>query len=297
MIDVIGFCHAAPFSNYLLENSPRKYPGNALVNAKSIIIAGIYIGGLAMPEWENPAFGRSSRLYLSGFFLDVVAPLQPVADHLVKRGFQARICDTGAQGGSILPLKQAAIRAGLGWQGKHSLLVTRKFGTFLALGGIITDAKLSYNNREAPNRCGKCTQCRQACPMDALEQPFKLNMEQCLSYQLQEESLSARAVSIMENRIGDCEICQNACPWNRKHISKPLQTAMTTHLKKRLESIKPYLYLPKLINMSEEEYDRVFGAFGTQIPYAFFKRNVAIAHDHFLASQTVSPRMDARFCR
>ena len=75
--------------------------------------------------------------------------------------------------------------------------------------------------------------------MDALAQPFKLHMAQCLSYQLQEEALSQRAISIMENRIGDCEICQNACPWNRKHIRQPLDTPMTRHLKKRLETIKP----------------------------------------------------------
>ena len=58
-------------------------------NAKSIIIAGIYIGGVTMPEWKNPWYGRTSRLYLSEFFLDVVKPLVPISDFLETVGYQA----------------------------------------------------------------------------------------------------------------------------------------------------------------------------------------------------------------
>ena len=159
-IDVVGFAEAAEFSGYALTRHQRRDPKLILPNAKSIIVAGIYIGGVTMPEWKNAWYGRTSRLYLSGFFLDVVKPLEPIAELLKNEGFQAKICDGSQEGGSILPLKLAAVRAGLGWQGKHSLLISKKYGTFLALGGIITDADLEHNTIEEANRCRKCTKCK-----------------------------------------------------------------------------------------------------------------------------------------
>ncbi len=279
MIDVIGFTHAFPFSNYILKESRRRDPKLTLSNAKSIIVAGIYIGGLTLPEWENPAFGRSSRLYLSGFFLDVVEPLKPIANHLLKSGYQAYICNGAVGDGSILPLKQAAVRAGIGWQGKHSLLISKKFGTFLALGGIITDAQLICNAEKEPNRCGQCTECQNACPLYALADPYKLDVDKCLSNQLAEEELSKDAIEIMENRIGDCEICQHACPWNKKHLVSPLETKMATFFQGRLEEMKSFFYLPNLIDLTKEEYHSMFGNLGTGIPYEIFKRNVSIAFE------------------
>ncbi len=132
LIDVMGFTDASEFSNYTLKQSKRRDPKLTFPQTKSIVIAGIYIGGITMPEWDNPWFGRTSRLYLSGFFLDVVKPLKPIAEYLIGMGYKAQICDGSIDEGSILPLKLAAVRAGLGWQGKHSLLISKKYGTFLA---------------------------------------------------------------------------------------------------------------------------------------------------------------------
>jgi epoxyqueuosine reductase QueG len=129
-IDAIGFANASEFSNYLLNEHQRRNPKLTLPSAKSIIVGGIYIGGVTMPEWDNPWYGRTSRLYLSEFFLDVVKPLEPISDFLKTKGYQAIVCDGSIQGGSIIPLKLAAIRAGIGWQGKHSLLISKKYGGF-----------------------------------------------------------------------------------------------------------------------------------------------------------------------
>ena len=154
-IDVLGFAEPSPFSHYALTHSRRIDPKLSLPNAKTIIVAGIYIGGLTLPIWKNTRYGRTSRLYLSEFFLDVVKPLEPIAELLKREGFQSVICDGSANEGSVLPLKLAAVRAGLGWQGKHSLLISKKYGTFLALGGIITDAVLEYNTEEESDKCKK----------------------------------------------------------------------------------------------------------------------------------------------
>jgi epoxyqueuosine reductase len=276
-IDVVGFAEAAEFSGYALTRHQRRDPKLILPDAKSIIVAGIYIGGVTMPEWKNAWYGRTSRLYLSGFFLDVVKPLEPIAELLKNEGFQAKICDGSQEGGSILPLKLAAVRAGLGWQGKHSLLISKKYGTFLALGGIITDADLEHNTIEEANRCRKCTKCQNACPVSALDHPYVLNKNKCMSYLLADEILPSEVQTVMENRIGDCEICQEACPWNWKHLEHPLVTKMTAHFQKKIKDWGDSFYLPNLCKLSESGYKDMFGQLNTDIPYSLFKRNVLIA--------------------
>ncbi len=276
-IDVIGFADASEFSGYRLNQHQRRNPKLTLPTAKSIIVAGIYIGGVTLPEWKNPWYGRTSRLYLSGFFLDVVRPLVPVADFLKATGYQAIICDGTAENGSILPLKLSAIRAGLGWQGKHSLLISRKYGTFLALGGIITDAELDHAATREKNRCRECTVCQDACPVSALAQPHVLDTDKCMSNRLSEENLPEAVRAAMENRIGDCEICQDACPWNRKHIQSPLKTKMTAYFQEKCQAWRDTFHLPRLATLSPQDYQTAFGQLKTEIPYNIFHRNVLIS--------------------
>ena len=276
-IDAIGFTEASEFTGYVLSQHQRRDPKLTLQNARSIIVAGIYIGGVTLPEWKNPWYGRTSRLYLSEFFLDVVKPLEPIAGFLKNKGYQVIICDGSIEGGSIIPLKLAAIRAGLGWQGKHSLLISKKFGTFFSLFLIITDADLDHNTIEESDRCRNCDICQTACPMAALDQSYVLNVKKCMSYQLQADHLSEDAQAVIENRVGDCEICQDSCPWNRKHLKSPIVTKMTDHFQKKIKEWGDSFYLPNLSRLSENGYNDMFSHLNTGISYDLFHRNVLIA--------------------
>ena len=204
-------------------------------------------------------------------------PLAPIADFLRQKGYQAKICDGTLEDGSILPLKLAAIRAGLGWQGKHSLLISKKFGTFLALGGIITDADLEHNTIEESDRCRNCDKCQTACPLAALDQPHVLNVKKCMSFLLQNDKIPENLKIVMENRIGDCEICQESCPWNKKHLKSSLVTKMTTHFQKKIKAWGDSFYLPNLCKLTENGYKEMFGHLNTDVPYDLFHRNVLIA--------------------
>ncbi len=279
-IDALGFADASEFSGYAWTDSLRRDPKLSLPDAKTIIVAGIYIGGVTLSGWTNPLYGRTSRLYLSDFFLDVVKPIEPIVDCLKDEGYQAIVCNSSTKKGSVLPLKLAAIRAGLGWQGKQSLLISKKYGTFLALGGIITNADLEHNTKEEPNRCRECDKCLKACPLAALDEPHVLNVKKCMSYLLQVESLPQKAVSAMENRVGDCEICQQACPWNRKHIDNPLKTKMTEFFQKKLKNWNDLFYLSDLVALSEKGYREKFAHLKTGIPYEIFHRNVLFAREN-----------------
>ena len=276
-IDALGFAPASEFTNYALPGSRRRDPNLSLPNAKSIIVGGVYIGGIILPAWINPWYGRSSRLYLSHFFLDVVKPFAPIVDLLQSSGHKAIVCDSSSEQGSVLPLKLAAIRAGLGWQGKQSLLLTKKFGTFLALGGILTNAALEYNSKVDSNRCRNCDECQKACPLAAIDTPHLLNRNRCLSNLLQCNSLPEKAQPVMGNQIVDCEICQDVCPWNIRHMQHPLKTEFIASFQKKINEWEKIFYLPNLVKLSESGYRDALGHLNTGIPYKLFHRNVSFA--------------------
>ncbi len=276
-IDIVGITRADPFPGYLWADSPRRDPRLSFASARSILLFGVYIGGFALPSWDDARVGRTSRLILSGFDLDIVTPLEPIVSFLRDLGFEAELCDDAKPGGSILPLKLAAVRAGIGWQGKNSLLVSQQFGSFLSMGGIVTNAELEPEGRPAADRCGKCRACMNACPTGAIEEPYRLNRERCLTYRLQRPSLPEDVRRVVGNRVLQCEICQGVCPWNQTHLRHPLDTRRTRQFWERVNDLTELFDLFRLFEWSEEQYQKAFVPFRTDTPYSVFRRNVVVA--------------------
>jgi epoxyqueuosine reductase len=112
-----------------------------------------------------------------------------------------------------------AVQAGLGWQGKNNLLIHRKFGTFFFLSGLLTTLEIPFSKVKQYGRiprCGNCTRCIDACPTNALEKPYLLNANKCLSYHLI-ESKKEIPKNIKEKNPGyvfGCDLCQDSCPHN-----------------------------------------------------------------------------------
>jgi epoxyqueuosine reductase len=273
-LDLVAISDAKAFGGYLQTESPRRDPHLSVPDARAIVVAGAYIGGISFPGWRNPSTGRTSRLFLSGFFNDVVVEMNPMAEVLRSEGYRAMICDDMSASGSVAPLKLAAIRAGLGWQGKNSLLVNRRYGTFLALGGIVTDAPLETNVEEEPGRCGNCTKCQDACPVGAIDQAHVLDRTRCLSYLLQQADLPESAARAAGNRVVDCEICQDACPWNAKHIESPLKNKRTMAFLNLLGEDSGRWDLVRLLKLDESGYETTFAGLRTGLTFATFRRNV-----------------------
>lgn len=120
--------------------------------------------------------------------------------------------------------KALAVQAGLGWIGKNSLLIHRRFGTFTLLAGLFTSLEIENPLMELSlAKCGSCTRCMDACPTNALSIPHQVNATLCLSYHLI-ESKEEIPEAIKEKNPGyifGCDICQDACPHNaRKSLSK-----------------------------------------------------------------------------
>ena len=113
-----------------------------------------------------------------------------------------------------------AERSGLGWIGKHGLLLTQQVGSFYFIGELILDLALE-TDYPTTDHCGSCTKCIDACPTDAIVQPQVLDGSKCISYLTIElkENIPNRFQNQMENWMFGCDICQDVCPWNR--FSKP----------------------------------------------------------------------------
>ena len=167
------------------------------------------------------------------------------------------------------PLAQAA---GLGWQGKNTILVSREFGSWLFLGSIFTAAELPTDGPE-PDHCGSCTRCLDACPTNAFPAPYRLDARRCIAYLTNEHKgpIAAELRPLMGNRVFGCDDCLAVCPWN-----KFAQTAREARLAQREEFAAPPL--TELARLDDAAFRARFA--GTPVKRTGrdrFVRNVLIA--------------------
>ncbi len=112
--------------------------------------------------------------------------------------------------------KKLAIDAGLGWEGKNTLLINKQYGSFVFIGELLTDIELHRDERVITSHCGTCTRCIDACPTNAL-QPYHMDASRCISYLTIEKKSDNKPDNIQTSPwIYGCDVCQDVCPWNQK---------------------------------------------------------------------------------
>ncbi|HYN83731.1 MAG TPA: tRNA epoxyqueuosine(34) reductase QueG [Pyrinomonadaceae bacterium] len=114
--------------------------------------------------------------------------------------------------------KAWAARAGLGWIGKHTNLITREYGSWVFLGELVLDIELAYDDAPSEDHCGTCTLCIESCPTGAITEAYVVDSRRCISYatiELRAPELPAEVASSLDGWLYGCDICQDVCPWNR----------------------------------------------------------------------------------
>ncbi len=182
------------------------HPEELLPNARTVVSA-----ALCYYEEESaraPGQGRLPRYT----WYDAYAELREKLDELGRRlGGDYRVLVDANQHVD----REAAARSGVGFYGKNTLLITRRFGSWVVLGTLVTERELEPTP-SLPLDCGSCTLCIEACPTGALDEPGTLDATKCLSYWTQsahEPPASYREA--LGEQVYGCDICQDVCPWNR----------------------------------------------------------------------------------
>lgn len=237
-----------------LEREPEKRsdPRILFPGAKSIIV-------LAMNYYtpheheENDEKGKISRYAWGDDYHDVVKEKLWELFNWIKEEVpeaKGKVCVDTAP----IMDKAWAIRAGLGWMGKHSNIITKEFGSWFFIGEVLLDLELEYETELVEDHCGTCTACLDACPTGAIVEPFLVDSNACISYatiELRTSELPSEITENLEGWLYGCDICQDVCPWNR--FEKPTD-------EKRFEPRPQNVSadLQDIISLTPEEYARRF---------------------------------------
>jgi len=200
--------------------------GALRVRPAELVPGTLTIISVRMPYW--PAEAQASELvlqdgrlaYLSRYALGrdyhkvLRARLQKLADHIAQAigDFGYRVFTDSA------PVAEVALAAqsGLGWRGKHTLLLNRQQGSLFFLGELFTDLPLPVDEEE-DGHCGRCTRCLDICPTQAITAPYQVDARRCISYLTIElkSAIPLELRPLIGNRVYGCDDCQLVCPWNR----------------------------------------------------------------------------------
>lgn len=238
--DLVGICSAVTpnglsnFHHWLdagyagemdyLEDRRAAYshPSNVMDGVRSIVMLGMKYASLESEGLKANAgkngIGRISRYASSGIdYHDVVhKKLKACKRHFESLDGEAKF--RGVVDTAPLLEREFAQLAGLGWQGKNTMLISKTEGSWFFLAALLTNLELEADEPFDSSHCGTCRACLDACPTNAFVEPFVLDGSKCISY-FTIESQSLPAPEIRE-QIGDwlfgCDICQEVCPWNRK---------------------------------------------------------------------------------
>ncbi len=237
--------------NYMERNIDKRYDPRLLFeNAKSIIIVlQNYYPGEVQKDPDAPvlskyAYGIDYHFVMKDKLKKLLAFIQNEIHGCNGRPFVD----------SAPVLERAwARRAGLGWIGKNSNLISVEHGSFFYIGELILDIELPYDAPKlVSDHCGNCTRCIDACPTNAIVENRIIDSRKCISYQTIElrGDLDEKLKGQFENRIFGCDICQDVCPWNLK--SEPHNEI----------NLKP---APGLLNLSKEEWHKIDKPFFNQL--------------------------------
>jgi epoxyqueuosine reductase len=271
--------------DWMARNAERRAaPGALWPEARSIVVLGANYGPPTDPREQLARAERGAiSVYAQGDdYHDVIKTRLKQLASFIAGEFDADVkvfVDTAPV--MEKPLAQAS---GLGWQGKHTNLVSREYGSWLFIGSVFTTLELAPDEPEE-DHCGECRRCLDACPTNAFTAPYRIDARRCISYLTIEHKghIAEEFRAAMGNRIYGCDDCLAVCPWN-----KFASVAHEARFHARAELKAPRL--ADLAHLDDAAFRELFrGSPIKRIGRDRFVRNVLIAignsKDHSLATE------------
>jgi epoxyqueuosine reductase len=247
---------------YMQENFDKRLNPELLVpKAKSVISVSLnYFPGKIIYQEDTPkiskyALGRDYHKVMKKKLKHLFNFIHTLDNTLEGRYFvdSAPILD-----------KVWAEKSGLGWKGKHGLIINKDIGSFFFIGEIVCNLELEYD-QAVSSLCGSCNLCIEACPTQAIVEAYSVDSKLCISYQTIEnkQTIPTPIVDNIQNYIFGCDICQDVCPWNKKSLITELDD-----FGKRKDLLN--LSFNDYLEMDEAEFNKLFN--GTPIKRAGFPK-------------------------
>ncbi|HEX2977191.1 MAG TPA: tRNA epoxyqueuosine(34) reductase QueG [Bacteroidales bacterium] len=267
---ILSWCEAGMNGgmNYLSRDlDKRTDPRILFPGAKSVIVTGLNyyteksLGKPGSPVISKYAYGGNYHEIIIDKLNELLKYIRSVVPSAGGKAF--------VDSAPLLE-KAWARRAGLGWPGKHSVLINRSIGSFFFIGILLTDIILEYDEPVTADYCGNCRLCIDSCPTGAINDNRTLDVRRCIAYQTieQKEPMEGNFTEKSGLRIFGCDICQDACPWNERarHHNTP-EFEPSSSLQNM--TVEDWLRLTK------EDFKRLFGnsAIGRK-KYETFMKNV-----------------------
>tara|TARA_B100001094_G_scaffold295327_1_gene316613 strand:- start:29 stop:1084 length:1056 start_codon:yes stop_codon:yes gene_type:complete len=260
---------------YLDRHQEQKFdPSKLLPNTQSVIsvrLDYLPLEAKALEALKNKNIAYISRYALGRDYHKVIrAKLKKLVAQIesnLDEEFNFRLFTDSAP---VLEV-DIAEKAGLGWRGKHTLLLNKNHGSWFFLGEIYTDLPLP-SDTSTSKHCGSCTACIDICPTSAIIAPYKLDARKCISYLTIEhrESIPIEYRKAIGNRVYGCDDCQFVCPWNKYAKITSENDFLVRHDLDKLSLIESF-------KLSREDFDKLFhGSAIFRIGYDQWLRNIAV---------------------
>ena len=279
--------------SYLDRHQEQKFdPSKLLPNTKSVIsvrLDYLPLEAKALDALKNKNIAYISRYALGRDYHKVMrAKLKKLISHIkesLKDEFQFRLFTDSA------PVQEVEIaeKAGLGWRGKHTLLLNKDHGSWFFLGEIYTDIPLP-SDINTSKHCGSCSACIDICPTSAIIAPYKLDARKCISYLTIEhkDSIPVEYRKAIGNRVYGCDDCQFVCPWNKYAKVTTENDFLVKHDLDKLSLIDSFQF-------SQDDFDRYFqGSAIYRIGYDQWLRNIAIGLGNAPKSDEIIKVLESR---
>jgi epoxyqueuosine reductase len=256
---------------YLERNqSVRLNPELVLPGTKSVVVTGLsYYSELKQKHKDVPVLSRYT--YGQDYHNVISEKLKILLE-------QIRLADSSIEGrvfvdsGPLLE-KAWAREAGLGWQGKHSIIISREIGSFFFIGILLLNKELGYDKPYNSDNCGDCTLCIEMCPTGAINNDRTIDARKCIANLTIEnrDPIPEEIVPKLGGRVYGCDKCQEVCPWNY-HVTGNLTPEFA--INPEIADMSPKDWL----NLSKEDYNRLFKDLAVgRVKYERFSDNIRAA--------------------
>lgn len=202
--------------DYMNRNTEKRFDVSKLINSSKSVIT-VALNYYPEKKQNNNSYKISKYAYGDDYHIILKNKLYELFNYINEN--ISKISGRVFVDSAPVLEKQWAAKSGIGWQGKNSCIISKKYGSFIFLGEIIIDLELEYD-KPINEYCGTCTKCIDFCPTGAIEEAYVINSNKCISYLTIEHrnDFDSDVNFDFNNFIFGCDICQDVCPWNSKPI-------------------------------------------------------------------------------